>query len=366
MRSIHKERLQSFQRSLREKELDGAALVPGTNMFYLTGLEMKLSERVTMFLVPGKGEPSFFAPQLEKGKIEKKVEGLQVFAYGDEERPQTVLKQALEKTGLAKCDRLGGESRQMRLLERDFIVDCLPSIKIENVSSLLGKLRRVKDGEELARMRRAVDLAEEALASVIREIEEGITDREIANLIKRKLLDLEAEVGFGPSVAVGPDSGFPHSQLSGRKAREGDLIWIDMGANHEGYNSDITRTFSIGSVADELQEIYDVVYQAQKKARKEIGPGMTAGEADAVCRDYIEEAGYGDKFIHRTGHGLGLDVHEEPYIVGGSAVVLEPNMTFTVEPGIYLPHKGGVRIEDDVVVTEDGIESLTTFERYLL
>jgi Xaa-Pro aminopeptidase len=145
--------------------------------------------------------------------------------------------------------------------------------------------------------------------------------------------------------------------------REGDLAWIDMGAVHDNYCSDITRTFPVGTPDDELQQIYRVVYRAQKEAREKTRPGMTAGEVDSICRDVITATGYGEYFIHRTGHGLGLDVHEEPYIVQTSKLVLEPGMVFTIEPGVYLPGKGGVRIEDDVVVTDKGVESLTSYRR---
>ncbi len=175
----------------------------------------------------------------------------------------------------------------------------------------------------------------------------------------------EPELPFQPIVAAGPNSANPHATPTDRPIQPGDLLIIDWGATHHGYFSDLTRTFAIGEVAPELAHITEVCLQANAAGRAAARPGIPAGEVDAAARKVIEEAGYGEFFTHRTGHGLGLDVHERPFIFGGNPDVLQPGMTFTVEPGIYLPHRGGVRVEDDVVITPEGARSLSDMPRAL-
>jgi Xaa-Pro dipeptidase len=171
---------------------------------------------------------------------------------------------------------------------------------------------------------------------------------------------------FQPIVAVGENSANPHAVPTERALQQGDLLLIDWGAGFEGYFSDITRTFTMGDVTPELLRIGDIVKKANRAGREAGKSGVTAGAVDQAARSVIAAAGYGDAFIHRTGHGLGMEAHEPPYIFAGNPVLLQVGMTFTIEPGIYLPGKGGVRIEDDVVVTEVGLESLTELPRQVL
>jgi Xaa-Pro dipeptidase len=173
-------------------------------------------------------------------------------------------------------------------------------------------------------------------------------------------------MSFGSIIASGPRTASPHTSASGRVLQPGELLLFDCGVAHHSYMADITRTFAVGEPDPELVEIYEIVKKANAAARRYAGPGDRAEEIDGVARQVIERAGYGQHFIHRTGHGLGLEVHEPPYIVDGNDTVLRPGMTFTIEPGIYLPGKGGIRIEDDIVITEEGCESLTTFSRDLI
>jgi Xaa-Pro dipeptidase len=175
----------------------------------------------------------------------------------------------------------------------------------------------------------------------------------------------EPNLPFFPIVASGPNSANPHATPTDRKFAAGDLLVIDWGATHKGYLSDITRTFAIGEVTNELIHIYDTVARANEAGRKTAGPGATAESVDAAARQVISGAGYAKFFTHRTGHGLGMESHERPYIRAGNNLPLAPGMTFTVEPGIYLPGRNGVRIEDDLVITEDGAQSLTNFPRQL-
>jgi Xaa-Pro dipeptidase len=186
----------------------------------------------------------------------------------------------------------------------------------------------------------------------------------MASVLKLSLLAAGAEnVSFDPIVSGGPNSANPHASPTDRPVRVGEFLLFDWGVYVDGYASDITRTFPVGEMESEMRRIYDLVQEANAAGRAAVKPGATCGEVDAAARRVIELGGYGEYFTHRTGHGLGLQVHEAPFIVAGNERVLEPGMTFTIEPGIYLPGRGGVRIEDDVVVTEEGGESLSTFSR---
>jgi Xaa-Pro dipeptidase len=225
----------------------------------------------------------------------------------------------------------------------------------------------IKDETELAHMRQAVRITEAALQATAEQVRPGQTELEIQNILHIEMLRAGAQgTAFGSIVLSGPRTALPHSSASERPLQPGDLLLFDCGATYRGYMGDITRTFAVGDLDPELTAIYEVVKKANVAARQYAGPGQEAQAVDRVARQVIEEAGYGQYFIHRTGHGLGLEVHEPPYIVGGNDTVLQPGMTFTIEPGIYLPGKGGVRIEDDVVITAEGCQSLTTFSRDLI
>jgi Xaa-Pro dipeptidase len=191
----------------------------------------------------------------------------------------------------------------------------------------------------------------------------GLTERELAQRLTAEMLDAGADSIAFMIVVAGPNGADPHAGPSERPLQNGDLLTIDCGAVHSGYIADITRTFAIGAVEDKLREIYELVLQANAAGRAAVRPGVAAQDVDRSARAVIEAAGYGEEFFHRTGHGLGLETHEPPYIVEGNERLLEPGMLFTVEPGIYVGGLGGVRIEDDVVVTPSGAETLTHFPR---
>jgi Xaa-Pro dipeptidase len=225
-----------------------------------------------------------------------------------------------------------------------------------------------KDTSEISAMRKAVEIAQRALEKTIPSIQIGITERELASELTLQILRAgsDAEIPFSPIVASGPNSANPHAVPGGRTLEPGDLLIIDWGASYGGYISDITRTFSIGNIDPELEKIFNIVLEANEAGRSASQPGIKAGEIDQAARAVIESAGYGEYFTHRTGHGIGMEGHEEPYIYSGNELELQPGMTFTVEPGIYLPGRGGVRIEDDVLITEDSAESLTSLPREMI
>ena len=255
----------------------------------------------------------------------------------------------------------------MRVMELRLIEDAFLSPRIDAAEPTFAALRMRKDEQELALMREAVGIAERALLATLPTIRAGQTEREIgAELVVQTLrAGSDAELPFAPIIASGPNSALPHAALTDRAIQPGDLLTIDWGAAKNGYIADLTRTFAIGEVADELKKIYRLVQAANAAARAATRPGALAAEVDAAARQTITAGGYGEYFIHRVGHGLGLEGHEDPSVHGRNEYSLEVGTTFTIEPGIYLPGKGGVRIEDDVVVTATGAESLSTLSREL-
>ena len=217
-------------------------------------------------------------------------------------------------------------------------------------------------------MQKAAQIAQDALKSTLPSIKIGCTEKEIASELVVNMLRLgnDPELPFAPIVSSGPNGANPHATPSDRKMVEGDLLVIDWGAAYNGYFSDITRTFAIGKIDPEFETIHKTVQAANAAGRAAGKPGVAAGKVDAAARTVIENAGYGKYFTHRTGHGLGMEEHEPPYMFGGNPHTLLPGMVYTVEPGIYIPGRNGVRIEDDMVVTADGSRSLTDLPRDLI
>jgi Xaa-Pro dipeptidase len=360
-------RVQRLIEEMRGSSVDCVALVHGPNLAYLTGLQGHLSERPTIAFFPADGQPALLVPNFEAVKAEHLPQPIdwQFFSYTDEEGPDGACARACDFLGLAG-KRLGVEQLTMRVLELEMLRRDAPGVETVPAEPMLAALRMLKDADELAHMRQAATIAEKALSRTLGELTTGMTERQIAAALKINLLQGGSEgLPFEPLVQTGPNSASPHAGPSSRELQNDELLLIDFGAVAGGYASDITRTFATGKLEPELVEVYRTVQEANGTGRAAAGPGVSCQEVDRAARRVIEEAGYGEFFIHRTGHGLGLEGHEPPYLVEGNALSLEIGMTFTIEPGIYLPGRGGVRIEDNVVVTEHGSQSLTTFERGL-
>ena len=360
---MHTKRLSCLIEQVANYGCDALALVPGPNLFYLTGLSFHLSERPIVALVPVGGPPAIVLPVLEAVKVEQSPVELEVFPYTDEEGYTPAFQSACAALELADCV-IGVEALQMRLLEVRLLERYGPGCRLVPAEEALSELRICKDGYEVEQMRRAIGVTEAALRSTMRQVKAGMTELEVAALLKIEMLQAGGEgMSFSPIVVAGPNGASPHATPTDYPIQLGETITVDCGATVGGYAADITRTFAIGELEPELARVYEIVRAANEAGRAAAGPGVPAEEVDRAARAVIRDAGYGEYFIHRTGHGLGLEVHEPPYIVAGNQRPLEPGMTFTVEPGIYLPGRGGVRIEDDVLVTPTGAESLTTFPR---
>ncbi len=360
----------------RNQDLEAIVIMPGPNMVYLTGLDMHLSERSAMLFFPAQGEPFAFCPAFEAERMTQGAGVTRIFPWGEEEGPIPALKRAISAFGIGH-GVLGVEYRYMRVLERELLVRAIaesPStmststreIRYEDTGSILADLRMTKDSEELALMQQASWFVDVGAKAAHDFIQPGVTERQVAEYIESEVQKLGARPPFHIAVASGPRSAIPHAETTDREVQEGELVWVDFVYQHQGYTGDITRTFPVGKVSGKSAEIFQVCLAAQEKARLEARPGMTGAQVDAIARSYIAKYGYGEFFTHRTGHGLGLEVHEEPYIVGSNHRPLEVGQTFTIEPGIYIPGMGGVRIEDDVVMEAGGVRTLTTYPRDLL
>jgi Xaa-Pro dipeptidase len=228
-------------------------------------------------------------------------------------------------------------------------------------------LRAVKDADEIALLERAIAIAERAMERLIPQIEIGMTEKQVAAMLTQYQLEEGADgIAFGPIVSSGPNGASPHAVPTERPLQSGDLLVIDWGCLVNGYPSDITRTFAVGALDAELRHVYETVKLANQQGVLVSGPGVTGQAVDRAAREVIDDAGYGDYFIHRTGHGLGVEGHEPPFMMEANTEPLIVGNVFTVEPGIYLPGRGGVRIEDDVVITAEGYRSLTTMTRELI
>ncbi len=348
--------------------IDLVVLNPGPTLGYITGLQFHLMERPTLFFVNKLGQAAIVLPELEASKVKTALPDLSYFTYGDDPSKWVLsIQKAIEFFNQTN-PVIGVEPNRMRYLEMSFINEVVKSASYVSAEKLISPMRICKDTDEIGKMRKAAFIAEEAFIKTLSSIKIGVSERAIAAELTIQMLrgGSDTEMPFTPIVASGPNSANPHAVPSERTIQAGDLIVIDWGAAYQGYFSDITRTIAIGEIDPELMTIYQAVKQANQAGRDVAKPGIPAGDVDRAGRNVIEAAGYGKYFNHRIGHGLGLEAHEEPYMFGENRQILSPGMTFTVEPGIYLTEKGGVRIEDDVVVTESDAASLTTLDRELI
>lgn len=357
----YKQRVKRLLALAEAQGIDALALMPGPNLVYLTGMHYHLSERPVLLILPVDANPAVILPELEAGKAEAR--GFKAFPYSDTEGYLMAFHEACVSLQLAEA-RIGVEALRMRFLESSTLRRFAPNIDLIPMDELIAQLRMVKSDDELTAMRQAINVAEDAFLAWVSTLSPGMTEKTAASLLTAELLQSDADaLAFRPIVASGPNGALPHALPSDRPFQRGDWIVVDWGACIDGYASDLTRMVVIGSPNGPLRRIYDVVIKANRTGCEAVQPGVEARTVDAETRAVITDAGYGPQFVHRTGHGLGLESHEPPYLITGNDRVLEPGMTFTVEPGIYLPGVGGVRIEDDVVMRSQGGAVMTDLAR---
>jgi len=359
--------LRKLQRLMQAAELDLLTLLPGPNLFYLTGLNFHLMERPTVLFVPLEGEAAIVLPELEAVRVAEALPAMKRFAYGEKESDRAgAFQQAAARFRGAR--RLGVEPLRMRYFEQELLLEANPGWQLVSAEQVLLELRLRKSADEIKFMSRAVLIAETALQNALPAIRTGMTEQEVAAELIVQLLRAgsESDLPFAPIVASGPNSALPHATPTDRTLGQGDMLIIDWGARFQGYISDLTRTFSIGRAPDRMLEIHALVEAANQAARQAATRGASVDQVDRAARAVIATGGYGEYFLHRTGHGIGLEAHEPPGIRSGDSLRLEPGMTFTIEPGIYLPGEGGVRIEDNVAVAESGLQVLSSLPRGLV
>jgi len=334
---------------LEEKELEGILFFSPENLRYLSGFTG--GEGVLLAL---KGKRVLLVDFRYLEQAQEEVSGSEVQRL---EGGMKGVAQALRRFDLR---RVGLEAQGLSLAGYGRLAEEAQGVEFVPLDRDLEALRRRKGPEEVERIRRAVEMAEGALKEVLEMIRPGVKESEVALELEFRMRRLGSEgVAFDPIVASGPRSALPHAKPSLREIREGDVVIVDFGARFDGYCSDETRTFFVGRPEEELRKVYRVVKEAHDRALEAIKPGVPLKEIDRRARDHIKEAGYGDYFGHGTGHGVGLVVHEPPTVNEEAQGEAEVGMVFTVEPGIYLPDRGGVRIEDLVLVTEGGCQVLT-------
>lgn len=349
--------------SRMQQHMDIAILIPGPNMHYFTGLHLKQSERLTFAVITANNDLYFILPQVELNKVDLSNGGV-ILSYSDEEGPTLAIQRLKKEMGTLQT--IGVEFDTMRVHEQKSI-EMLTYENLSDIGESIRELRMKKDLQELAYMRQAVQIVEESLAATLPTIQVGVTEMEVAAQLEYEMRRRGSEgTPFGTIVASGYRGALPHGRASTKKIEAGEFIVIDFGAIYKGYVADMTRTVALGDVSPTLQNIYSLVKQANEAAIEAIKPGTTAQSLDSIAREIIRDGGYGDYFTHRLGHGIGLSAHEEPYLMQRNSLVLEEGMAFTVEPGIYIQDVAGVRIEDNLIVTNNGYENLMTFSKELI
>ncbi len=352
-------RVEKLAELMKKRGFDGALISPGSNFYYLTGIRIhEAGERPTLLAVNPEGDFRILAPSL----YENVIQNAPVMFWRDGENPYAKLATIAHELGISD-----GKVLIENTMRADWLIELSRTIRMNPypLSLVMRELRIRKDRDEIRLMEKAAKVVDDVFEEILSWDLVGMKERELALRIEIEIRERSDGISFEPIVASGENGANPHHEPSERKLGKGDMVILDYGAKWKGYCSDITRTIALGEPDERLIRIYEVVWEAQERAFQAVREGIQAGEIDAIARKTIEEAGYGKYFTHRTGHGLGLDVHEEPYIGPGEETVLENDMTFTIEPGIYVPGLGGVRIEDDVVVERRG-RKLTKAERELI
>lgn len=349
---VYASRLRAATAAAADEGLAGLVITPGYDLQYLVGSRAQTFERLTALVLPTHGQPTIVVPRMELASLKDSAVlelGLAVRDWVDGDDPYALVAEALG--GARPATAVTDSMQALHLLPLAEVFGVVPVL----ATAVLRRLRMVKDAAEIDALRKAGAAIDRVHARVPEFLVPGRTEADVAADIA------EAIVAEGHSavafiiVGSGPNGADPHHECSDRELQAGDVVVVDIGGPYEpGYNSDSTRTYSLGEPTSEVAEHYSVLQRAQKAAVAAVRPGVTAEQIDAAARDVLAAEGLADVFVHRTGHGIGLSVHEEPYIVAGNDLPLEEGMAFSVEPGIYFPGSWGARIEDIVIVTADG------------
>jgi Xaa-Pro aminopeptidase len=356
--SAHRNRIRRAAAAAAERDIDALLITPSPDYAYLLGYHAPAMERLTCLVVPADGSPTLVLPRLEaplaRHHLGELADEVEIIAWDETEDPINVVKHLVPSAmRVAVQDQMWARFA-LRLRA------ALDPAQVVEAGHAMSALRAVKDDDEIALLRAAARAADQAMRAITAERLSGRTEAEVSRRIGELLLEAGHDAAGFAIVASGPNSASPHHQAGERVIGAGDAIVLDIGGTVGGYCSDTSRTAFVGEPPAEFAALYAVLRQAQAAACDAVRPGIPAADVDAAARDLITEAGYGDAFIHRTGHGIGMETHEEPYIVASNPAPLMPGNAFSVEPGIYLDGRWGARIEDIVVCTDDGGERLNT------
>jgi Xaa-Pro dipeptidase len=349
---------------MRENALNAIVLMEGTSLTYFSGIRWWGGERLFALVLPAKGPAFYVCPAFEEGRAREQIadapegEHPDVRTWQEDENPYERLSQGLKDRGIISGN-LGIEEK-VHFFFADGIAKAAPQATLTTATPVTAGCRMIKSAHEIALMRLASQVTLAAYEAVYHALGEGMTQQQVEDLIAAAY----GRLGFPgeASVEVGEYSSFPHGSSTPQVIREGSIVMIDDGCTVEGYQSDITRTFVLGKASDKMKQVFDIAHRAQSAALATARHGVECGAVDAAARKVITDAGFGPDykyFAHRLGHGMGMDGHEWPYLVRGNTTKLEPGMTFSDEPGIYLHGEFGVRLEDDMHITENGAELFT-------
>ena len=359
-------RLDQLRQAASAAGVDAVVLTPAATMTWLLGHEFEAHERLFLLIVPTSDAAVAVVPALEEANFRgaaPSVESLHL--WDDADGPEKAAADAFKC--LAKASRVAVEPLSLRYMEFGHVRRELPKAKIESAESVVAALRLKKSDEEAALMKRASKIAEAALEFTLRDVKPGRKEVEIASKLSSELLRRGGGgISFGPIVLSGPKSALPHGVPDDREMQEGEFLLIDFGTSFDGYHCDITRTFVVsGSPTDRMREVYEAVLQANIRGVAASRPGVTYDYVHKNCQANLHGPRFKEFMTHRTGHGLGLEIHEPPSVMAGNGGLVEEGAVFTIEPGLYLNGWGGVRIEDNIRVTEQGCELLTSSPREL-
>jgi Xaa-Pro aminopeptidase len=366
---VHARRLARARSLLHTQGLDFLLVGPSADLFYLVGARQRPSERLSMLLLPQEGPAHMVLPAFEAASLPEMPSEVQITTWGESDNPARLVAGII---GSLNGGHPGGVECTIGVSDRTWAVFLLhvqaelPRAAFTHGSRVLAALRLVKSPEEVSLLRQSGAIADEVFGEIRTRQFTGRSEKSIAQEILALLKARGLEVEGVPIVASGPNSASPHHHSGDRTVESGDLVVLDFGGTLDGYFSDITRTVFAGRGPEpnsEQERVYNLVAQAQEAAVRAARPGLACEALDAVARDQLAAAGYGEYFNHRLGHGIGLDGHEPPYLVKGNATLLQPGMAFSIEPGLYLPGKFGVRIEDTVALQQTGAERLNNAPR---
>lgn len=363
-------RIERARQLMAENKLDALIITGGSSLLYFTGMRWWQSERFFAFVLPAKGNAFHVCPKFEEGRAREQISrgplgaNAEVRTWEEDDNPYQLLASGLADRGI--CTGALGVEETVPFVFSDGVAKAVPTAILVSGTPVTAGCRMVKSDHELQLMRLAAKVSWLAYKAAHESLKDGMTEDEFSSLVSLA----HKQLGFsgGADVQTGEYSALPHGSLTPQKITEGTILLMDGGCRVEGYTSDISRTFVLGKPTDKMKRVFDIVLQAQTAAVKTARPGLAAGDVDAAARKVITDAGFGPGykyFSHRVGHGMGMDGHEWGYLVRGNPLKLQPNMTFSDEPGIYIKGEFGVRLEDDMVITEKGAELMTPQSRSL-